>query len=422
METPNLNNLPLNSNPAKIMHVDLNSCFATAKQQAFKHLRGRPVLVSAYNSSKGCVIAPSIEAKKYGIKVGARVFEAKLLAPNAVVCTPDTALIRDVHVKFKKICADYSPNVFPKSIDEVVIDFQGMEYFLKNRSLLDIGREIKERLKKEVGEWMRCSVGIGPNRFIAKVASSYHKPDGLTLIDSNNLMSIYKTMELTDLPYIKYKNQARLKQAGIFTIKDFLGAPLETLTKQVFESINGYYWYKRIRGWEVDDIEFERKSFGQDYALQKPTNESRELSQIIMKLCEKMGRRVRKFGHDAYGMHVSCVYRDNTWWHKGKIFHTANSTTIELYRRAQYIFDLQPFLKVVSKIGVSCYKFVPSSNAQVSLFDIDEKQKKLSQALDEINNKYGEFVITPAIMLGMDNKAIDRIAFGGVKEIESLYE
>jgi DNA polymerase-4 len=77
---------------------------------------------------------------------------------------------------------------------------------------------------------------------------------------------------------------------------------------------------------------------------------------------------------------------------------------------------------VVSKIGVSCYKFVPSSNAQVSLFDIDEKQKKLSQALDEINNKYGEFVITPAIMLGMDNKAIDRIAFGGVKEIESLYE
>ena len=182
METPNLNNLPLNSNPAKIMHVDLNSCFATAKQQAFKHLRGRPVLVSAYNSSKGCVIAPSIEAKKYGIKVGARVFEAKLLAPNAVVCTPDTALIRDVHVKFKKICADYSPNVFPKSIDEVVIDFQGMEYFLKNRSLLDIGREIKERLKKEVGEWMRCSVGIGPNRFIAKVASSYHKPDGLTLI------------------------------------------------------------------------------------------------------------------------------------------------------------------------------------------------------------------------------------------------
>lgn len=404
------------------MHVDLNSCFATVKQQAFKHLRGKPLLVSAYNSPKGCVVAPSIEAKQYGVKVGIRVFEAKLMAPDAVVCTPDTALIRDVHIKLKKICSDYSPHVYPKSIDEVVVDFSNMEYFLKGRSLFDIGLEIKSRLKKDVGEWMKCSVGVGPNRFIAKVASSYHKPDGLTVIDHNNLLKIYSTMELTDLPYIKYKNQARLKQVGIFSIKDFLGAPLEVLTKQVFESINGYYWYKRIRGWEVDDIEFERKSFGQDYALQKATDNPKELSQILMKLCEKMGRRIRKYGHDAYGIHVSCVYKDNTWWHKGKIFHTSCSTTLELFRRAQYILDLQPYAKIIAKLGVSSYKLTPSGNTQASLFDDVDKKKQLSLALDKINDKYGEFVITPARMMGMDKEIVDRIAFGGVKEIESLYE
>jgi DNA polymerase-4 len=422
MEIPNLKNLPLNYNPPNIMHVDLNSCFATVKQQAFKHLRGKPLLVSAYNSPKGCVVAPSIEAKQYGVKVGIRVFEAKLMAPDAVVCTPDTALIRDVHIKLKKICSDYSPHVYPKSIDEVVVDFSNMEYFLKGRSLFDIGRVIKSRLKKDVGEWMKCSVGVGPNRFIAKVASSYHKPDGLTVIDHNNLLKIYSTMELTDLPYIKYKNQARLKQVGIFSIKDFLGAPLEVLTKQVFESINGYYWYKRIRGWEVDDIEFERKSFGQDYALQKATDNPKELSQILMKLCEKMGRRIRKYGHDAYGIHVSCVYKDNTWWHKGKIFHTSCSTTLELFRRAQYILDLQPYAKIIAKLGVSSYKLTPSGNTQASLFDDVDKKKQLSLALDKINDKYGEFVITPARMMGMDKEIVDRIAFGGVKEIESLYE
>jgi DNA polymerase-4 len=229
-------------------------------------------------------------------------------------------------------------------------------------------------------------------------------------------------MELTDLPYIKYKNQARLKQVGIFSIKDFLGAPLEVLTKQVFESINGYYWYKRIRGWEVDDIEFERKSFGQDYALQKATDNPKELSQILMKLCEKMGRRIRKYGHDAYGIHVSCVYKDNTWWHKGKIFHTSCSTTLELFRRAQYILDLQPYAKIIAKLGVSSYKLTPSGNAQASLFDDVDKKKQLSLALDKINDKYGEFVITPARMMGMDKEIVDRIAFGGVKEIESLYE
>lgn len=423
METPDLYNLPLNPNPPKIMHIDLNSCFATIEQQANKQLRGKPLLMAAYDSPRGCVVAPSKEAKKFGIKVGNRVLEARLLAPNAVVRTPDTALIRDAHIKFNKICKDYSPNVIPKSIDELVIDFEGMDYYLKDKTLPEIAHEIKQRIKKEVGEWVTCSVGISTNRFLAKVAASYRKPDGLVLIDHTNLLKIYDTLELTDLPYIKLRNQSRLKEVSIFTIRDFLKADLDTLKKRAFESINGYYWYKRIRGWEVDAIEFSRKSFGQDYALQKATNDPRELSQILMKLCEKMGRRLRKDNKMAYGVHVSCIFIDGTWWHMQKKSKSSKYATLELFRAVQYVMDLRPDeSKKISKLSVSCYDLEDSKDSQISLFDdVENKLRKVSDALDNINNKYGEFVITPASMMSMDRTIIDRISFGAVKEIEDLY-
>jgi len=405
------------------MHIDLNSCFATVTQQAFPHLRGKPLVMAAYNSPRGCILAPSIEAKKLGIKTGMRVMEARLICKDIIVRTTDTALVRDVHLRLKKICKDYSISVSPKSIDEVVMDFGPMEYTLK-RSLVDIATEIKERLKAEIGEWISASVGIGTNRFLAKTGASLHKPNGLDVITHENIKEIYSQMSLTDLCGINTRFEARLNTYGIFTPLQFLDAPPTLLTHQVFKSICGYYWYKRLRGWEVDDVDFERKSFGQDYALSKHTKDSAELSKIMMKLCEKMGRRLRKSGHAARGIHVAVVYADYTSWHRGRLTQSSEMySTIDLYRGAQLIFNEQPEQKIISKISVSCYGLAPSSKSQLSLFEQDSsKSRKVSDALDEINNRYGEFIITPALMLGMDSTIVDRISFGGVRELEEMYE
>ena len=113
--------LALNHNPPRIMHVDLNSCFATIEQQANPLLRGKPIVVAAYDSPRGCVVAPSIEAKQYGIKTGMMVQEAKLLYPRVIVRTSDPSKYRWVHLKFRKIFQDYSPDVTPKSINESVL-------------------------------------------------------------------------------------------------------------------------------------------------------------------------------------------------------------------------------------------------------------------------------------------------------------
>jgi DNA polymerase IV len=164
--------------------------------------------------------------------------------------------------------------------NEAVIDFSDT-YALYNRSLVDIGQEIKQRFKKEIGEWMVCSIGISTNRFLAKLAASLKKPDGLETIDHTNVLSVYAQVSLLDLNGINTRNEARLNASGIFTPMEFLQAPLETLKRQVFQSILGYYWYLRLRGYEIDQVDFGRKSFGNTYALGKQTNDPKELSKHL---------------------------------------------------------------------------------------------------------------------------------------------
>lgn len=412
--------LRINKNIPLIMHIDLNSCFATIEQQANPLLRGKPIVVAAYETPNGCVLAPSIEAKRLGIKTGMRVKEARLLCPDVIVRSSDPEKYRDVHQKFKKIFTDYSDIVVPKSIDEAVIDFRSMERL--KLDLVEIAKEIKQRMKKEIGEWIICSVGISVNRFLAKLAASLHKPDGLDLINHKNIEKIYGAITLLDLNGINLRFQARLNAYGIFTPLDFLNAECETLQKNVFKSVLGRQWYERIRGYEVDDVEFKTKSIGQEYALKEWTSDPRKICPMLMKLCEKMGRRLRRKSFIARGIHVGMIYRDGTYWHRARLTGEQMYTTMELYRNALLIYNQQPEIKAITKISVSCYNLSSNTKAQMTLFDIDvSKQRKTANAMDDINHRYGEFVITPALMMGMKDTILDRVPFGSTKDLEDLY-
>jgi DNA polymerase-4 len=411
--------LPINRNQPLIMHVDLNSCFATIEQQANPLLRGKPIVVAAYNSPNGCVVAPSIEAKRHGIKTGMTVRDARLLYPPVIVRTPDPAKYRAVHVQFRKIFTDYSPDVTPKSIDEAVIDFTDT-MALYHRSLVDIGQEIKRRFREEIGEWMTCSIGISTNRFLAKLAASLRKPDGLETIDHTNVLTVYEGTTLLDLNGINTRNEARLNAQGIHTPMEFFQASLDTLKKQVFQSILGYYWYLRLRGYEIDQVDFGRKSFGNTYALGQQTNEPKELARLLLKLCEKTGRRLRRAGYVAQGVHVSCVYTDFSYWHTGRKCERPVYTTREIYLKALRLLNQSGYKKQVRNLAVSVYDLVPHHSEQLEMFS--SKSHAVAEAMDRINDKYGEFVITPALMMGMRETILDRIAFGGVKELEELYQ
>lgn len=405
--------LSFNPKPPTVMHIDLNSCFATIEQQANPKLRGKPIAVAAYVGPSGCIVAPSIEAKRLGIKVGMRVKDGRMIYKNLIVLPPDPQKYRNVHLGLKKIIADYTDKITPKSIDEFCLDLEGYPSFKKG--MMNVGQEIKRRIKEEAGEWLTVSVGIGPNRFLAKTAANLHKPDGLDLIDKNNFLKVYSKLSLMDLNGIKSKNTVRLNNVNIFTVLDFYNAPISK-TKTAFKSILGYYWFLRLHGFEIDNVVFNRKSFGNSYALPKHLITPEELSPILQKLVEKTGARLRKEGFKARGVHVGIVYRDFSYWHQGVSLPNYIFDSRDIYKGAFKIMLHSPYRKPVRELAESVFNLQRCENTQLSLFEDITKKENLTKAIDEINEKYGNFVITPARMMGMKEVVTDRIAFGNIDD------
>lgn len=475
-----MDSLHLNKDLPYIMHIDLNSCFAIIEQQANRLLRGRPVGVSAYDTPRGFVLAASYQAKAKGVKLGVNVQQARTLCPDIVILTPDPAKYREAHKRFKEVLLEYSPDVVAKSIDEFVLDLskspglrkrvdevQGssdsvasrlpedpLTRSLHNQTMLELGKDIKKRIADSLGEYVTVNIGISTNRFLAKYAAGFDKPDGMTLIDHTNLLSKYKDMKLVDLPGINTRYRARLWVAGIYTPLDFLAADMNMLKKQVFKSINGYHWYRRLRGYEADAVEFSRKSIGHQYALSDKTMDVQKLERLLMKLCEKTGRRLRKNNFYASGIHLYLGFESNmpmfdgpssfenmhnirSWHHGEKVHHRLYSTQ-DIYEAAKRLLHTAEIPANVKIMSVHVFGLSPWDPEQLNLFQVQnyelrnknydrnsvddeikrtDASKRASDAVDAINNRYGEFVITPAMIMDMQKEILDRIAFGQVKDL-----
>lgn len=403
-------------NPATpvVMHVDLNSCFASIEQQANPTLRGKPVVVAAYTTPGGCVLTASREAKKLHIDTGMRVGEAKAICPSVVVLSPDPWKYRFVNRKLLAILRSYTSDVEVKSIDEMVLEISNVKV-----QMSILAQEIKQRIKSEIGEWLTVSIGISTNRYLAKIGAGLHKPDGLDVIDKNNIETIFSTLPLEKLTGIKTGYGGRLRVYGITTAMEFYRAPIKLL-KAAFHSIVGYHWWLRLHGWEADDREFSRKSFGQSYALYRPyLPDDVRLKQILCQLVEKMGRRMRTSGFSASGIHVSCLFSDYSYWHKGKKYTQIVYAGSDLYAHALDVLKCAPH-RPVRILAVSCHYLINQQYEQEELFADTMRKRSLTRAIDSIQDRYGDFVIHPASMLRMEHKVLDRIAFGGVKGLEEM--
>lgn len=399
------------------MHIDLNSCFAIIEQQANPLYRNKPVAVAAYNSPGGAVIASSYEAKALGIKLGVNVREAKLLYPKVIVLTPDPLKYREAHQRFKQVLLNYTNEITPKSIDEFIINFKGSQALQKGRDMQDIARDIKLEIKKSLGNYVTVNVGIGTNRFWAKTAAGLNKPDGLDVMTADNAINIYETMKLTDITGINVRFEARLNAVGIHTPIQFLNTDSDVLKKQVFRSKLGFDWYCRLRGWEVDEVVWGRKSFGHTYALGDKTTDQQILSRLLMKLCEKTGRRLRKYNYAANGVYLSMLFEGRTYWSKGRKTRSEVYSTQDIFLHAQRLLNQATIPARVTNLAVSVYDLKATDPRQGSLFEGSRLDNRtIANACDDINDKFGEFVITPAIMMGMHDLILDRVAFGSTND------
>jgi DNA polymerase-4 len=175
-----------------------------------------------------------------------------------------------------------------------------------------------------------------------------------------------------------------------------------------------------MRGWEIDDVVFGRRSYGNSYALPKPLITLEELSPILTKLVTKMGARLRRAGYVARGVHVAVGYRDGSFWHKGVTFPKNLFDSREIYEKALKILATSSYQKPVRDLAVSVFDLKKRDQLQLELFEDVERKVKLVDTVDKVNERWGNFVITPARMLGAKGAVPDRIAFGGVKELEEF--
>lgn len=412
--------LPINSEAPQILHIDLNSCFATVEQQARPLLRHRPLAVTNRLTKNACVVAASYEAKALGVRIGMGFTEAKLIAPDLIMVETDPPKYHYVYKKLIRIMKSYSPKISMKSIDEGVIDFHGTRKNINQRPLTVIGREIKQHLRDEVGSWMKCNIGIAPNRFLAKTAASLHKPDGLDVITHKNLRQSLRDMKLTDLTGIAKHNQARLNAAGIHNPLQFLDARAATLSRKVFHSVCGDDWYRRLRGWEVDDTQHDTKTVGRQFVMDEWRPSEEVLHSRLSHLSETTAMKLRHRNLSARGAYLYLLYANGDVWYERRLFKTPVYTGADVYRRMLLLFNNRPHYDWIRMISVSCYKLEPSNTSQLSLLEEVNKELWLTEAIDTINSQYGEFTVTYASSLASKRLIKQKIPFGSTRYFELL--
>ena len=383
-----------------IMHIDLNSCFATVEQQARPRLRYRPIAVLNHRTEHTMIITASYEAKAMGVKLGMKFRDAKKLCPGLIGLESDPAKYRYVYHRLMDIMNDYSAHVRMKSIDEGVIDF-GEAPVGRERDLTEIGMEIKQRLRGEIGRAMRCNVGISTNRFLAKVAAGLHKPDGLDVITQDNIREVFAGLELTDLTGIADRMERRHNAVGIYTPLDLLDASEETLRRQVYKSIDGTAWYQRLRGIEVDKRDFPIRTAGRQYVLEDINLTREQILQRLHHLCEETGAKVRSQGLVARGVMVHAAVRGakrgwgGRYWRARQMSPTPFFSDAAIYAIAQRLFADAP--EDIREIGVTCYELHPPDDSQLQLFADDiARERGVTGAIDTINARYGRRIIHSA--------------------------
>lgn len=391
------------------MHIDMNSYFASVEQQANPHFRGKPLGVCAYLSKNGCIIAASKEAKALGVGTGAIVHEARKLIPCIKLVECDPIKYRYVTQGIFSIFRNYTPIIEPYSIDEAFLNLTGHTKNFKSAEI--VAKEIKQRIKREIGGWLTCSIGISFTRFLAKVASELKKPDGLTLVRPRDIPKIYECLGLTDVWGINKRMAVRFNRLGILSLMDLYNYP-EINILQVMGRPGWYLWAK-IHGQEIEKvnpaIQRTPKSIGHSYCLPVITQDLDYLGKILMKLCEKTGRRLRESGRVANRIYVGWSYEYNHSEYLQRKTPKPICGTQDIWKIAFKLLSSN-IQGDVSRLAVTVTNLTPWSG-QMELWCDTIKQNSLTKAIDGVNDKFGEYTVFHGRMIDTDRNAPERVGF-----------
>lgn len=416
------------------LFVDLNSYFASVEQEDRPELRNRPVGVVGMVTDTTVCVAASYEAKARGVTTGTMVRDARELCPDIVFVEARHELYVDYHHRIVQAVESCVPVTAVQSIDEMACRLIGRERPLL--SALRLGRQVKEAIRDQVGSTLRCSVGLAPNRFLAKIASDMEKPDGLVALTLDILPDALRTLTLRDLPGIGARTEKRLNEKGIQTMEQLMALDCEQMG-QLWSSVWGERMWHWLHGEDFDMSETEHlKSLSHSHVLAPEMRTEEKAYAVAHKLLHKAAMRLRAHNlwAGAIGLAVGFAVPRGVnapvsrfgvptrGWH-GEIKLNECQDNPTLIAGLQKLWKLRPSGRDYESpyfIGVHLNGLVPDHLHSLNLFDgLEDEQSrtKLLAAMDAINNKYGMSTVAPATMLAAYKSAPTRIAFHSIPEL-----
>lgn len=398
----------------RALFVDMNSFFASVEQQVDPQLRGRPVGVVPFLHDSTCVLAASIEAKKLGVGTGTNIAEARRLAPDITFLKVNAKLYRDYHRRIMSMLDETRCKVTVKSIDEALLI---LPKDMRNQAL-DLASQIRNNVR-DIGDWLGCSIGLGPNMFIAKMATNAMKPHGLVQVLPEELEGFYSTLQLPDLYGVARRSTKRFKAIGIETPLDLYHAPLKYLQQHLGEN-NGLSWYLRMRGVEVDQKPTHRTSVGHQMTLTpNPATSLDELWPTISQLVAKVSHRLRINGLSSHRLVCFVRYSNRTHW--GIVMNQTQyiNDLPTMLQSVKQGFTHLPFTFPVRLVGVSAINLRPTADTSYSLFPEERKSEQVTHAIDLITEKFGVGSITTGSNLIIPPVA-DHIGFGNAPDVAQM--
>lgn len=397
--------LPNDSRPLRVLFLDLNAYFASVEQQERPELRGKPVAVCPVMADSSFVIAASYEAKRFGVRTGTQIGEARRLCPG-IHFAPARA---PLYVHYHQAVIDAVESVLPVervcSIDEMQCRLLGDER--EPEAARALAQGIKRAIRERVGECLTCSVGLAPNAFLAKLATDLEKPDGMVTLLVGELDRRLRGLSLTEFAGINRRMQARLQAAGIFRSDDLLDASPDRL-RRAFGSVIGDRWYYLLRGYELPSAEAPRHSLGHSHVLPPDMRSDAGCREVLLRLVHKAAARLRSLGLWTSEMHAGVSGFERSWGAHTRLDPCQD--TVSLVEALLRLWEGRDFARPRT-VSVTFSSLAPAAEVTPSLFAVTHERAAFSHAVDAMNGKYGKNSVWLAAMQRGKDTASEKIAF-----------
>jgi DNA polymerase-4 len=373
-----------------ILHIDMDAFFAAVEQVDNPALKGKPVIVGG--AKRGVVSTASYEAREYGVRSAMPIFEAKRRCPQGIFLPVRMKRYQEVSQKVMAILEAVSPLVEQVSVDEAFIDLAGTERL--HGDATQTARKIKGRIYAEA--CLTCSIGIAPNKFLAKIASDLQKPDGLTIVPEEEVQNFLKELSVNKLPGVGPKSEEALRNLGIYAVSDILRFPPGLLQRKF-----GKYGLRLVElAQGIDDSPVipcrPAKSMGSEDTLPEDTTDINILKKQLLSQAEEVGERLRRDGLKGRTITLKLKHSDFTLVTRSHSLKEATCATKILYDTAAMLLERYNLKMPVRLIGLAVSNF--GEGQQYSLLPGLEKEteklERVDHAIDRIREKLGRQIIT----------------------------